>query len=93
MLPVELIKKKKLAIIAYDIKNKAFVIYVAFINQNLDIYVFWKAQIALLKADKTLISVSPEYIDFADIFSKDPVTKLLKYIEINNHAINLIKGW
>lgn len=47
--------------------------------------------IVLLKADKTLIFVSPKYNDFVDVFSKDSAVKLSEYIRINNHAIYLIE--
>lgn len=38
--------KKKFAITALNLKNKAFVIYVVFISQNSNIYLFYKAKIA-----------------------------------------------
>ena len=39
----------------------------------------------------TLISI--EYSDFADIFSPELASELLKYTEINNHAIKLVDDW
>lgn len=48
---VELIRKKEFAATALDIENKAFVVYVTSISQNLDVYLFWRAQIISLKAD------------------------------------------
>lgn len=45
-----------------------------------------------LKADETIISLFFNYINFADVFSKILATKLLKYIEINNHTIDLVEG-
>ena len=49
------------------------------------------AQIVFLKADKALISVFAKYTYFTDIFSKEIVTKLLGYSEINKHDIDFIK--
>ena len=37
---VELIGKKKFTITALDPKNKAFIVHVAFISQDLDVYLF-----------------------------------------------------
>ena len=36
------------------------------------------------------IKVLAEYSDFADVFSLDLASELPKYIEINNHAIELV---
>lgn len=44
-----------------------------------------------LKADKILISILSEYIDFADIFSKNLVVKLPEHTKINDHIIDLIE--
>ena len=44
-----------------------------------------------MKADKAFTFVLSKYTNFADIFSKDLVAKLLEYIKINNHTINLEK--
>ena len=58
----------------------------------MDIHPLWRAQIALLKADEAFISILPKYINFADIFLKDLVAKLLEATKINDHSIDLIKG-
>lgn len=55
---------------------------------SFDVHFFRQAQIALLKADKTLISTPSEYVDFANIFFSDLAAKLLEYIKINNYTIN-----
>lgn len=41
--------------------------------------------------DEALTSMFSKYIDFANIFSKDLAAKLLQYIRINNHTINLFE--
>ena len=56
----------------------------------MDVYLFYRAEIASLNADETFNSVSSKYTDFADIFSQDLVAKLLKVIGINDYTINLI---
>lgn len=69
-----------------------FIIDIAFLassNLDLGIYFFSRAQIAFLTADKASIFVSSEYADFANVFSKNLVTKCLKHSEINNYIINL----
>ncbi len=48
------------------------------------------AQITHLKADKASTKVSSEYADFADVFSSKLAAKLLKYMEINYYAIELV---
>lgn len=45
-----------------------------------------------MKANKALIFIPSKYADFTDVFSKDQVAKLSKYIGINNHAIDLLKS-
>ena len=41
----------------------------------------------LLKADKTPISISPKYTDFADVFSKNLATNLSQLIVINIYSL------
>lgn len=43
-----------------------------------------------MKADKAPIAILSEYADFANIFSTNLAAKFLKYIGINDHAINLV---
>lgn len=45
-----------------------------------------------MKGDKTSTTFSPEYFDVADVFSPELIAKLLKYIKINDHDINLVNG-
>ena len=88
---VKLIKTKNFIAAAFDPDNEVFVVHIAFISQDLDIYPFQRALIAFLKIDKTVTSVLCKYTDFAYIFSKNLAAKLLKHIGINNHAINIIE--
>ena len=43
-------------------------------------------------AKKAFTKVFAEYLDFADVFSLDLASKLLKQTRINNHAIKLVDG-
>ena len=52
-----------------------------------------KAQIAHIKADKVLTKVLSKYANFADVFSPKLAIELLKYMVINNHAIELVDDW
>ena len=49
-----------------------------------------KAQIAHLKIDKALTKVSSKYTNFLDIFLPKLDAKLLEYMVINNHVIELV---
>lgn len=86
-----MIEKKEFATVAFNLEDKVFVVYLTFINQDLDVHPSWIAQIALLKADKTPTSVYSEYINFINIFPKDLIVELSELIEINDLTINLIK--
>lgn len=87
---IELIRKKVFIVAILNLKNEAFTVYIASIDQNSDVYTSFKTQIVFLKANKISIFVLSEYADFTDIFYKDLVAKLLKYPKINNHVINPI---
>lgn len=54
---------------ALDLKDEIFVIYIVFIGSLNLIYLFYRAEIVLLKADKVSTTVLPKYADFVDIFS------------------------
>ena len=88
---VELIRKKKFATVAFDLKDEIFILYIAFINQDSDVHPSWTTQITSQKADKALTFVFLKYTDFTDIFFKNSAAKLLEYIRINEHTIYLIK--
>ena len=87
-----MIGKKEFAITALHLKNKAFVVYLTSISKNSDVYLFCRAQIAFLKADKAPVFISSKYANFAKVFSKNLVAKLSELIGINDHIIDLIEG-
>ena len=49
---VELIARKEFVNAFLDVEDKAFIVYIASISQDLDVCSFWKAQIVLLKTNK-----------------------------------------
>lgn len=87
---VKLIRKKEFAAISLDLENQIFIIHIAFII-NLDLHrLFKKAQITLLKVDKTFITVPSKYTNFTNLFSPVLIIELFKHIGINTHIIKLI---
>lgn len=89
---IELIKQKEFAIIALNLDNKTFLIHILFFASFISINPSHRAQIVLLKTDKTFIAIISKYIDFINIFFLVLTIYLLKYIKINNYAIELIDG-
>ena len=67
---IELIGKKKFIVVALDPENKAFVVYIAFMNLDSNIQPFWRANIVLLKAYETSTIIFSKYADFAMSYSK-----------------------
>ena len=51
-----------------------------------------EVQIAALIADKALVTILAEYLDFEDVFSKESVVVLLEHTEIKTHSIDLEKS-
>ena len=90
---LELIEKKEFTTTAFDLEDKVFIVHIASISRDLIIHSFWRALIALLKANETSTFVLSEYADFANVFYKDLTARLLKYIVINDHTIDLIKNY
>lgn len=87
---VELFGKKKWIVATFDSKDKCFVIYIASLAISHKIYLFWKAQIVLLKSDKTSSTILSKYFDLTDVFFLKLVVKILKHSEIKNYDINFI---
>ena len=95
---IELVGKKEFAVAALDLEYETFVIHVASLFNasfssillNANIYPFCKPQIADLIAGKAFTKISNKYIDFADIFFPDLVSKLLRHTGINDYAIKLV---
>ena len=98
---VELVGKKEFAAAALDPESETFVVYVASLSSDaspssfpleLDVHSFRRPQISGLIAEEASIKVPAKYLDFADIFSPDLASELLKHTGINDHAIKLVNG-
>ena len=75
-----------------DENVKAFVVYMNSLSlgSKITIHLAWKAQLALLLAEKVIILA--KYLDFADVFSKESAEVLPKRTGINKDVIELEKG-
>lgn len=92
---VELIGIKVFAAVIFDLEDKTFVVYIAYLtslNPSIEIHPSCHTQITLLKANKAFIIILSKYIDFVDIFSLNFTAKLPEYIKINNLLINQVDG-
>lgn len=89
---MKLVEKKEFMAAVFDLKKKTFAVHIAFLvisNAN-KVYPSCKAPIASFWFDETLITIFLEYSNFVDIILTKQAPKLLKYIEINNDAIDLV---
>ena len=96
---VELVGKKKFAIVALDPESETFVVYIVSFSSDalpnfslLNIYPFNRSHISGLIAEEAFMKVSAEYSDFADVFSPDLASELPEHNGINDHAIKLVDG-
>lgn len=63
--------------------------HVVFLTSS-DIYLFYRAQVALLIQNKVFMVILSEYTNNTDILLPYLVVKLSEYIEINNYYIDLV---
>lgn len=89
---MKLVGKKEFVVATFDLENKIFIVHIASLMRFDNVYLSCKAQTPLLKADEALITVFPEYLDFADNFSLKLAVELQEYTGTNNHTINLVGG-
>lgn len=75
-------------------KYEIFVIHIATIsiNSGYIVYLLSQPKIVYLKVNSSSIKVSNKYTDFADIFLLKLAAKLLKYMRINDDAIELVEN-
>lgn len=86
---VKLIKKKNFAKAVWDEDVKTFVVDMSLLSLRLmRIHLAWEARMALILNEE--LTVSMEYANFADIFSKESAKILPKSTSVNKHAIQLI---
>ena len=88
--PVKLINKKEFDKAALDENVEAFVVYVASVTLKMMIYLAREEQIVLLLAKE--VTVSAEYTNFINVFSKKSAEMLPERTGINEHAIELEEG-
>ena len=93
--------KREFAAVALDPEHKTYVVHVALLSSTplvtlgslpLDVHPSRRPQISGLIAKEAPTKVSAKYSDFADIFSPNLASKLLKHTGINDHAIELVEG-
>ena len=89
---VELIDKKEFAKAALDEESETFVVHVAALEAPLAGMAIHPSQISALIKDEAPTKVSPEYADYADVFSFDLAMELPENTGINEHAIELQDG-
>lgn len=88
---VKLVEKKDFAVAALDLEYKTFIVHIVSLSSTLlDVYPSCRAQISGLIAKKAPTKVSDKYVNFADVFSLDLMSKLLEHTEINDYAIELV---
>lgn len=76
----------------YIVSLSSSVAYLSSILLDADVYPSRKPQIACLIAKKAFTKVPTKYSNFADVFLPDLASKLLKYIGIIDHAIELVNS-
>lgn len=85
---IELVKKKKFVIVAFNSRDKIFAVFiVSFISFNSDIHSFCRTKLVFLFINKALIVILFEYANFIDIFSLKYITELSKHIKNYYHLI------
>ena len=87
---IELINKKEFVEVALDENFKTFLIYMASLNVAPSIHLDRVAQIAFFLAKE--VKIPDQYSDFVDVFSEEKVLVLPKWIESNQHSIELKEG-
>ena len=99
---IELIGKKEFAVAALDPEHETYVVYVASFSSTplaslgstlLDVHPSQRPQISGLITEEALTKVLAKYSDFANVFSLDLASELLKQSGINNHAIVLVERY
>lgn len=83
-------QKKEFVITIFNFEDETFMVHVASISLDQDIYFFCKAQLVLLFTVKIFIVIFSKYIDFIDIFFPELIVKLLKYTKMKIQPIDLI---
>ena len=89
---VQIIDRKEFVKAALDPNEEVFIIHIAIITSEMAIHLACQAQIALLKAEKALVTIPEEYSDYANVFFRKLATILPEHTEINTHTIDPEEG-
>ena len=93
--------KKKFVAVALDPESETFVVYVTSVSSDaspssflfeLDVHPSRRSQVSDLIAKEASTKIFTKYLDFADVFSPDLASKLLKHTKINDYTIKLVDG-
>ena len=99
---VKLVKKKEFVTVAHNLEYKTFIVYVVSLSSisliallgstpfNVDVHLSYRRQISGLIVEKAPTKILDTYVDFADIFFLDLVSKLSKHTGINDYTIKLV---
>ena len=89
---MKIFDKKEFAMATLNTNNKIFVVHIAALVELTTMlkYFFCQVQVVLLISEETKIFT--EYSDFSNVFSLNSIVKLLEYIRINNHSIDLLNN-
>ena len=87
---VEIIDKRKFAIVALNTDDDIFMVHIATLAElmTISIHSFYQAQVVLLTSKEN--GIFAEYSNFSNIFFVDSTAELVKYIGINDLPINLL---
>ncbi len=88
---VKLIDKREFAKVALNKNLETFIMHIS-VLETTTIYLSRIAQITALEWNKPLTKILFKHFDYANIFSIDLVIELAENINMNKHAIKLIKG-
>lgn len=89
---MQLVEKKEFRVAVPDPEDEIFIVHVVSLTifDTNKMHPFCRVQIALLEIDYAFTTISLEYSDFVEVFSPELIVEFPKYMEISNHAIDLI---
>ena len=93
--------KKEFAVTSLNPEYETYIVYIGLVSSvilpssfplKLNVYPSRRTQVSDLIAEKALIKVLDKYVNFADVFSLDLISKLPKHTRINDHAIKQVNS-
>ena len=97
----KLVDKKEFAAAKLDPEHETYVVHVRLVSFDvlpssspleLDIHPFRRPQVSGLIVEEASTKVSHEYLDFADVFSSDLMSKLFEHTGIKDHDIGIVNS-